>query len=77
MPRLLLPRTLQRSNLAFEDDDVQYYDETCGFHVGYRRPELEPVEEHELSDQIKLRLLIARLRALERYEQIMLSKNNT
>jgi hypothetical protein len=75
MPRLLLPRTLQRSNLAFEDDDVQYYDETCRFHVGYRRP--EPVEEPELSDQIKLRLLIARLRALERYEQIMLSKNNT
>ena len=70
MPRLLLPRTLQRSNLAFEDDDVQYYDETCGFHVGYRRPELEPVEESELSDEIRLRLLIARIRAMQRYQEV-------
>lgn len=69
-PRLHLPRTLLRSNLAFEDDDIQYYDETLGFHVGYRRPELESVKEPELSDSVRLRLFLARVRAIERYHEV-------
>ena len=58
--------------LAINDNDDDYYDERPEFQVGYRRPELvnQTAEVHDaLSDEIKLRLVLARKRALERYHE--------
>jgi hypothetical protein len=72
-PRQHLPRTQKPlSNLRLEDDEPDYYDELPEFHVGYRRPELvnqtgEVIDD--VSDEIKLRLVLARKRALERYQE--------
>jgi hypothetical protein len=71
-PKLHLPKA-QRSvvRLAVNDDN-DYYDERPEFQVGYRRPELVncTAEVHDdLSDEIKLRLVLARKRALERYHE--------
>jgi hypothetical protein len=75
-PKLHLPRTQKPlSNLRLEDDEPDYYDELPEFQVGYRRPELvdqkgEVVDnDTDLSDEIKLRLVLARKRALERYQE--------
>jgi hypothetical protein len=75
-PRQLLPRKLKPlSNLRLEDTDDDYYDELPEFQVGYRRPELvdqkgEVVDnDTDLSDEIKLRLVLARMKALERYHE--------
>ena len=54
--------------LAVNDDDTDYYDERPEFQIGYRRPELvdQTAEIHDdLSDEIKIRLLLARKRALQ------------
>ena len=62
------PVILSRLN----DDDSDYYDELSEFQVGYRRPELvnQTVEVNDdISDEIKIRLLLARKRALEAYHQ--------
>jgi hypothetical protein len=69
-PKLHLPKT-QRPvvRLALNDDD-DYYDETPEFQIGYRRPELvdQTAEVHDdISDEIKIRLVLARKRALEAY----------
>jgi hypothetical protein len=72
-PRQHLPRTQKPlSNLRLEDDEPDYYDEPPEFQVGYRRPELvnqtgEVIDD--VSDEIKLRLVLARKRALERYQE--------
>ena len=69
-PRLHLPkphRPVVRLSLTDNEDD--YYDETPEFQVGYRRPELidQTAQVHDISDEIKIRLLLARKRALEVY----------
>jgi hypothetical protein len=56
--------------LSLTDDDSDYYDERPEFQIGYRRPELvdQSAEVHDdISDEIKIRLLLARKRALEAY----------
>jgi hypothetical protein len=72
-PKLRLPRKQKPlSNLQLEDNDDDYYNETPEFQTGYRRPELVDctAEVHDdLSDEIKLRLVLARKRALERYHE--------
>jgi len=70
-PKLHLPKT-QRPvvRLVLNDNDDDYYDERPEFQVGYRRPELvnQTAEVHDdISDEIKIRLLLARKRALEAY----------
>ena len=72
-PKLHLPK-IQRPvvRLVADDRDDDYYDETLEFQVGYRRPELvnQTAELHDdLSDEIKLRLVLARKKALERYHE--------
>ena len=58
--------------LSVNDDDTDYYDETPEFQIGYRRPELANQTAkvyNDLSDEVKLRLLLARKRALHAYQQ--------
>ena len=70
--RLHLPKT-QRPviRLALNDNDDDYYDETPEFQVGYRRPELidQTADVDDISDEIKIRLLLARRRAMEAYHK--------
>jgi len=56
--------------LSVDDDDTDYYDELPNFQIGYRRPELVDQTarvQDDISDEIKIRLLLARKRALEAY----------
>ena len=71
--KLHLPKT-QRPivRLALNDNDDDYYDETPEFQIGYRRPELVDQTaqiQDDISDEIKIRLLLARKRALAKYEE--------
>ena len=68
-PKLFLARTHRPIVRALLDDrDDDYYDETPEFQVGYRRPELvNQSADLEVPDEIKLRLLLARKRALQAY----------
>jgi hypothetical protein len=70
-PKLHLARTQRPVVRALLDDrDDDYYDETPDFQVGYRRPELvdQTAEVHDdISDEIKIRLVLARMRALQAY----------
>ena len=57
--------------LSVDDREDDYYAELVEFQVGYRRPELvnQTAKVHDdLSDEIKIRLLLARKRALEAYD---------
>ena len=66
-PKLYLAKS-QRILLVLNDDDPDYYDELPDIQVGYRRPELlNQTADVDLSDEIKIRLLLARKRALESY----------
>ena len=70
-PKLHLPKP-QRPviRLSVEDDNNDYYDELSDLQIGYRRPELvnQTARVHnDISDEIKIRLLLARRRALEAY----------
>jgi hypothetical protein len=70
-PKLYLAKS-QRILLVLDDDDGDYYDELPDIQVGYRRPELvdQTAEvDDDISDEIKIRLLLARKRALESYHQ--------
>lgn len=71
--KLHLPKTQRPLARFFADDrDNDYYDETPEFQIGYRRPELvdQPARVHdELSDETKLRLVLARKKALEKYHE--------
>ena len=65
-----IPRLLARTFINDDNDD--YYDETPEFQIGYRRPDLidQATDTHDdLSDEIKLRLILARKRALEAYNR--------
>ena len=56
--------------LAVNDDDTDYYDEPPDLQVGYRRPELfdQTADIHDdISDEIKIRLLLARIKAVNAY----------
>jgi hypothetical protein len=77
----LLPRTqqkllnLQRSNLDIDDDDDDN-DDFPDLHVAYRRQDLEKCSEHcqhdgdeELSDYVKVRLALARAKAMLLYKE--------
>jgi len=73
-PKLHLPKTQRPIVRLFADDrDNDYYSELLEFHVGYRRPELVnitgQVVDDELSDYVKLRLVLARIKALKRYHE--------
>jgi hypothetical protein len=68
-PKLYLAKS-QRILLVLNDDDSDYYDELPDIQVGYRRPELvNQTAEVELSDEIKLRLALVRMRAIKAYER--------
>jgi hypothetical protein len=68
--KLHLPKT-QRPviRLSVGDDDSDYYDEIPDLQIGYRRPELvnQTADVNDISDEIKIRLLLARKRALQAY----------
>ena len=69
-PKLYLAKS-QRILLVLNDDDPDYYDELPDIQVGYRRPELvNQSADVDLSDEIKIRLLLAHKRALEAYHAI-------
>ena len=73
-PKQHLPKKLKPlSNLRLEDNDDDYYDETPEFQVGYRRPELvdqtAELVDQDLTDEVKLRLVLARKKALEAYQR--------
>ena len=55
--------------LSLTDDETDYYNELPDMQVGYRRPELvnQSADVEDISDEIKIRLLLARKRALEAY----------
>jgi len=64
------PRPIVR--LALNDNDDDYYDSAPEFQVGYRRPELVNQTtnvDDDISDEIKIRLVLARKRALEAYNR--------
>jgi hypothetical protein len=71
--RIHLAKTHQPiARLFLNEDDTDYYDEAPDLQIGYRRPELvnQTAEIHDdLSDEVKLRLLLARKRALQAYQQ--------
>jgi hypothetical protein len=59
-------------SLSVNDDNTDYYDELPDLQVGYRRPELvnQTANVHDdLSDELKIRLVLARKRALEAYNR--------
>jgi hypothetical protein len=69
--RIHLAKTHQPATRLFlNEDDTDYYDEPPDLQIGYRRPKLidQTGQVHDdLSDEIKLRLVLARKRALEAY----------
>jgi hypothetical protein len=67
--RIHLAKTHQPiDRLKINDDDTDYYDEPPDLQVGYRRPELvNQSADVDVSDEIKIRLLLARKRALQAY----------
>ena len=68
-PKLYLAKS-QRILLVLNDDDADYYDELPDIQVGYRRPEvINQTADVDVSDEIKIRLLLAQKRALEAYHQ--------
>lgn len=52
------------------DDGVWYIDSGLDIHRGYKQPEIINEDDGELSDYVKLRLLIARVKALKIAEQM-------
>jgi hypothetical protein len=71
--RIHLAKTHQPiARLFLNEDDTDYYDELPDLQIGYRRPELvnQTANVHDdLSDEVKLRLVLARKRALEAYHR--------
>ena len=69
--RIHLAKTYQPiARLFLNDDDTDYYNEILDLQVGYRRPELvdQTARVHDdLSDEVKLRLVLVRKKALNAY----------
>ena len=66
-------RLLALSNFKVDDTDDDYYDDRQEIHVSPRRPEVvkpDVVDNADLTDEIKLRLAIARSKALKKYEEV-------
>lgn len=54
-----------------DDNEDDYYDETPEFQIGYRRPELvNQSADVELSNEIKIRLALARMKAMARHKEV-------
>lgn len=72
-PKLYLARSQQLvARLLTDDQNDDYYDDLTDFQVGYRRPELvdQTADIHtDISDEIKIRLVLARMKALARYQE--------
>ena len=72
-PKLYLAKSRRPIRLLLDDQDDDYYDDLLDVQVGYRRPELVntkgQVVDNELSDEIKLRLVLARLKALKKHQE--------
>lgn len=70
-PKLHLAKSQRPAARLFLDNtDDDYYDDTPEFQVGYRRPELvdQTAQIHDdISDEVKIRLILARRRAMEAY----------
>ena len=69
-PRIQVARVHQPAvRLFIDEDDTDYYDEPPDLQVGYRRPEVfNQSADVDLSDEIKLRLILARKRALQAHQ---------
>lgn len=71
-PKLYLARSQYTiAKLLVDDQDNDYYDDVPDFQVGYRRPELidQTADIHtDISDEIKIRLALARIKALAKYQ---------
>lgn len=67
--KLHLPKSQKPLKVFLDDNDDDYYNETPEFQIGYRRPELVncTADVNDISDEIKIRLILARKRALEAY----------
>jgi hypothetical protein len=76
LPLPSLPHLLQASNHTADDEDDEDSIDTTDVHVGYRRRSLEECDKHckhhedELSEYVKNRLLIARLLALKKRQEV-------
>ena len=75
--RLLSKKQKQRllvlSNFKVDDNDDDYYDDRQEIYNSYRRPELvkiDVVDDADLTDEIRLRLAIARSKALKKYQEV-------
>jgi len=72
-PKLYLARSKQPIvRLLTDDNSDDYYDDLPELQIGYRRPEIidQTAEVHDdISDEIKIRLVLARKRALEAYSK--------
>ena len=65
-----LQRPVVRLSLSDNNDD--YYDDFPDIQIGYRRPELVNCTanvQDTISDEIKLRLVLSRKKALEKYQE--------
>ena len=74
-PRILLAKSQRPIGKLFLDDqDDDYYDDLPELQIGYRRPELVKVDvvtdDVDLTDEIKIRLAVARLKALKKYQEV-------
>ena len=62
------------SNFALDDNDDDYYDDTPDIYDSYRRPEVHKCsiacDEDCLNQNIRDRLTLARLKALEKYNEV-------
>lgn len=59
------------AKLFLDDTNDDYYDDLPELQVGYRRPELvNQSADLELSDDIKIRLALARMKAIKRHEEL-------
>lgn len=59
------------AKLVFDSQDDDYYNDLPEVQVGYRRPELIDTEIADaVSDDIKIRLALARLKAVRRHQEI-------
>lgn len=71
-PKLQLAKSRQPvAQLFANDDNNDYYDDQPDVQVGYRRPELiDQSADLDLSDEIKIRLALSRMKALRRYTEV-------
>jgi len=67
-PKFFLAKTLLPRFASDQDDD--FYDDLPEVQVGYRRPEVvDQSADLELSDTIKIRLALARIKAMKKYTE--------